>query len=47
MVEKKRKHVGDDEDRPSKKSHTEASGQAPTVKFSVIEDVAEWAPAIG
>ncbi|MCJ1247307.1 DNA-directed RNA polymerase I subunit rpa49 [Trapelia coarctata] len=46
MADKKRKHTGEGGDRPSKKSHTEVSGQASTVWFSVVQDVGEWAPAI-
>jgi hypothetical protein len=47
MSDKKRKHAGEEGGRPSKRTQTETSGQAGIVKFSVLEDVGEWAPAIG
>jgi len=47
MSDKKRKHAGEEGGRLSKKTQTGAFGQAGVVKFSVLEDVGEWAPAIG
>ena len=47
MSDKKRKRIGDDGIRPSKKLSSEAPMLTATVKFSVVKDVGDWAPVIG
>ncbi|MCJ1478591.1 DNA-directed RNA polymerase I subunit rpa49 [Lambiella insularis] len=46
MSDKKRKRGVDEVDRPSKKKLPEARAAPQTVRFSAVNAVAEWAPAI-
>ena len=47
MSEKKRKRVTEGDERLSKKAASEGSTSMQTVKFSVLSDGRDWAPAIG